>query len=228
MTGERRGWAWEQREVDARIECGGDDHRIAWRRGRLVLCDHDLRAEAALQALGGPRPACLEVLDAWRRYSPRTAQTPPNALDLIRRHGRYPDWAVVLPGRLATVRELTLAAKAERRGDLKLLTHLLSRRARVELGQWVAATGEQTRVWVNVVITLADGGHEPSLTAAYVAGRLELTARLRPDWLRRIGYPGRALAGGGFVLDERDGERIVARWRDERVRVRREPLPSAV
>ena len=54
-------------DVTAKIECDGREHRITWRRGKLVLEDHDVLAERALVALGGDGPACLAVLDAWRR-----------------------------------------------------------------------------------------------------------------------------------------------------------------
>ena len=54
-------------DVTAKIECDGREHRITWRRGKLVLEDHDLLAERSLVALGAESPACLAVLDAWRR-----------------------------------------------------------------------------------------------------------------------------------------------------------------
>jgi hypothetical protein len=54
--------------VTVEIDCGGQRHRITWRRGKLVLEDHDLLAERSLAALGSSRPpVCVEVLDAWRR-----------------------------------------------------------------------------------------------------------------------------------------------------------------
>lgn len=52
--------------VTGQINCGGEEHRITWRRGRLLLEDHDLLAERALTALGAEPPICLQVLDAWR------------------------------------------------------------------------------------------------------------------------------------------------------------------
>lgn len=54
-------------DVTAKIACEGREHRITWRRGKLVLEDHDLLAERSLVALGGTPPACLQVLDAWQR-----------------------------------------------------------------------------------------------------------------------------------------------------------------
>lgn len=52
--------------VTAEIDCGGEAHRITWRRGKLVLEDHDVLAERSLTALGAKPPMCVEVLDAWR------------------------------------------------------------------------------------------------------------------------------------------------------------------
>jgi hypothetical protein len=54
-------------DVTAELPCGGQPHRIVWRRGKLVLADHDLLAERTLMALGSEPPLCVEVLDAWCR-----------------------------------------------------------------------------------------------------------------------------------------------------------------
>lgn len=48
------------------VTCGDERHRISWRRGKLVLEDHDLGAEESFAALGGEPALCLEVLRAWR------------------------------------------------------------------------------------------------------------------------------------------------------------------
>jgi len=54
--------------ADVDLEVGeAVTHRIAWRRGRLVLVDHpDPAGELALVALGAERCPCFEVLEAWR------------------------------------------------------------------------------------------------------------------------------------------------------------------
>jgi hypothetical protein len=54
-------------DVTAEFHCAGQPHRIVWRRGKLVLEDHDLLAERTLVALGSEPPLCVEVLDAWLR-----------------------------------------------------------------------------------------------------------------------------------------------------------------
>ncbi|MFN0027698.1 MAG: hypothetical protein ACKV2O_11060 [Acidimicrobiales bacterium] len=48
------------------IDCSGGRHTVLWKRGCLVLVDHDVAAETALQALGADRPACLALLERWR------------------------------------------------------------------------------------------------------------------------------------------------------------------
>ncbi|MDQ3897174.1 MAG: hypothetical protein M3326_08005 [Actinomycetota bacterium] len=60
------GW-WEAvGPATAEVTCGEERHRISWRRGKVVLDDHDLAAEESFAALGGEPALCLEVLRAWR------------------------------------------------------------------------------------------------------------------------------------------------------------------
>lgn len=47
------------------VRCGGDDHRISLRRGRVVLEDHGLTGERALAALGTKPWPCMALLAAW-------------------------------------------------------------------------------------------------------------------------------------------------------------------
>lgn len=51
----------------AQVPCRDTLHHISWRRGKLLLEDHDVLAERSLIALGGEPPLCIDVLDAWRR-----------------------------------------------------------------------------------------------------------------------------------------------------------------
>lgn len=60
------GWPHGVAPVRAGITCGGQDHTVVWRRGALVLADHDAAADHVLVALGGDRPACLDVQRSWR------------------------------------------------------------------------------------------------------------------------------------------------------------------
>jgi hypothetical protein len=60
------------------IDDDGARHRITWRRGSLYLLDHDLDAERTLAGLGGARPLCVEIADAWR-----ASLTDPEILSLV-------------------------------------------------------------------------------------------------------------------------------------------------
>ena len=52
MTAGGRRWCDDLGPAWAIVDCGGERHAIAWRRGKLVLEDHDLLAERSLLALG--------------------------------------------------------------------------------------------------------------------------------------------------------------------------------
>ncbi len=67
MTGRR--WYQDRQTVSFEVETGGTSHRITWRRGRLVLHDHDLAAEQVLLALGGAPCPCLLFPEALRDQS---------------------------------------------------------------------------------------------------------------------------------------------------------------
>ena len=59
--------------VSTTWRCGTAAHELRWEAGELVLVDHaDATAEATLGALGGSRPRCLRLADAWheRRHDP--------------------------------------------------------------------------------------------------------------------------------------------------------------
>ncbi|CAN5511039.1 hypothetical protein BH20ACT18_BH20ACT18_12500 [soil metagenome] len=66
LTPACRRWYHGLPAVTAEVDCGGKAHRITWRRGKLVLEDHDLLAERSLSALGAKPALCVEVLEAWR------------------------------------------------------------------------------------------------------------------------------------------------------------------
>jgi hypothetical protein len=62
------GLSWYEDLGDATqcIAVDGDvTHRITWRRGKLILEDHDIEAEQALVALGGERCPCLDISELF-------------------------------------------------------------------------------------------------------------------------------------------------------------------
>lgn len=57
-------------ELDVPGALGGGSHRLVWRQGSLVAEHHpDADAERALEALGGGRCPCLDLLDAWDAHA---------------------------------------------------------------------------------------------------------------------------------------------------------------
>src|SRR5688500_17103085 len=111
-----RSWARRAPAVDVPVDCDGAAHRVRYRRGSLVVVDHDVVGERSLQALGGDEPACLAILRAWRHTNLDTVTTPEAVRSRIRSHGRVPDWVVSLPTALDLARRQTLLMTAERTG----------------------------------------------------------------------------------------------------------------
>lgn len=66
-VGSRERWCHHLPEASVLVECGdaAAPHRVVWRRGKLVLENHDLSAERVLGALGGEPCICVELLEAW-------------------------------------------------------------------------------------------------------------------------------------------------------------------
>lgn len=66
----RRRWYRAVSPAELHLDCGGARHTVRWRKGRLVLLDHDVGAEVAMMALGSDKPACLTLLERWRTVMP--------------------------------------------------------------------------------------------------------------------------------------------------------------
>jgi hypothetical protein len=72
----RSRWCAARPALRFELHTGSASHRISWVRGSLVLHDHDVEAERVLEALGGERCMCLELLEACREPSPQLARGP--------------------------------------------------------------------------------------------------------------------------------------------------------
>lgn len=60
------GWWSSAETLELVIRCDGEDHRLRWAAGDVVLLDHpDLDAELAMVALGGAEPACVARYRLW-------------------------------------------------------------------------------------------------------------------------------------------------------------------
>lgn len=66
----RAEWWTGVRDTAVEVACNGEAHVVRWRAGRLETVDHtDADAEAALGALGGRPPPCVDLLGRWRRQA---------------------------------------------------------------------------------------------------------------------------------------------------------------
>ncbi|HEY2128591.1 MAG TPA: hypothetical protein VGH77_15515 [Streptosporangiaceae bacterium] len=93
--------------AEARLDCGGQPHRLRWADGQLRALDHtDLEGEQILSALAGQGFPCLDVLTVWAEYAadlrvlilasrgladPLATSTPPSS---------GPGWVGRAPGRV--------------------------------------------------------------------------------------------------------------------------------
>jgi len=206
------GWALDVDPVSAVVECsGGARHVVTWRRGKLVLEDHDLTAEEAAIALGGPRPACLEVLRAWRNRAIWAVATQPDPPGFVRRRPR-----IDVPFELRARRELGVVRAWERSASRRaesddaehLYRYLRKRALSSVLG---AATAAQERFGGGrvsfVEVRLADGSGGSDGKAGDtvdVIGRIDarqtaLVVSLTPRWLRDVWSRSIGLVDGRFV-----------------------------
>lgn len=56
--------------AEAAVPCGTGTHIVRWEAGRLTLPAHpDAEAELVLGALGGDKPACVSLTEAWERHA---------------------------------------------------------------------------------------------------------------------------------------------------------------
>ncbi|MGH3193657.1 MAG: hypothetical protein ACRDPY_27510 [Streptosporangiaceae bacterium] len=54
---------------EAQVPCGEGRHPVRWEAGALLLPEHpDVEGELVLAALGGEKPGCVEVAEAWQRH----------------------------------------------------------------------------------------------------------------------------------------------------------------
>ena len=56
--------------AEARLSCGGREHRLRWAGGKLLALDHpDLEGELILSVLGDQSYPCLAAVDAWAAHA---------------------------------------------------------------------------------------------------------------------------------------------------------------
>lgn len=195
-------WARRLPPVDVEVRCGDVTHRVLLRRGKLVLADHCLAAEAAAVALGAPSPPCFEVYRSWRARDLWEIALQPRGPGFHQLYRRPP-----LPAGLGNALERGVVRGWERRSARGegLAGYALQRslRAKAEpilLDAFKAAVrrfgGGPTR---RLELTV---GAAPWVQGEITAETSSLLVRVEPSWLRTVGLPrlGAGERGGDFVL----------------------------
>jgi len=203
-------WCHHVPPATAQLACGGDRHTVTWRRGKLVLEDHDLGAERAMLALGGEMPACLATLQLWRNL--HTWAMAGELFGQLR--ARLGDDALFGPGELAEAHQLGLALTWERAwrraGHFtdhgRLLAEQLRPRAlpplREHLRYWLRRHG--SRRLSSVEVEPARDGPAGMLTGEMDSVGVRAVATLSARWLVRVWGRGLAVVDGAFVVDVDD------------------------
>lgn len=204
------GWCRVLEPVSAVVPCGGEEHRVSWRRGKVVLEDHGLSAELAMLGLGGEVCACLRVLQAWRKlYS--WAMSPEIYRQMRSRLGVE---SILAPGDLAAIQELTMVLSWQRAWTRtaffgeheRVLQEQLQTRAIAPLREhvtiWMGRHG--CRLLSSLELRIARPGQDPGLRGRMDGVGASATARLGVDWLLSVWARGLALVDGAFVLEVLD------------------------
>ena len=210
--------AWPRGVAPLRVavRCAGATHHVLWRRGALVLEDHDVAADAVLVGLGGTRPPCLEVLRSWRLGYVEVEQ-PRASASLIRALSSLAGWMsgggpspAVLPEPMRRLREVSILHtwgrglrddRARHESQASFLGRAISRR----LGDVARAHLPSLDIAVEVSVQ-----HGPP---AIEGERGLLRVCVPPTWLTTVWVQGLESRGGGFVLGaDDDGALQVVRW----------------
>ena len=204
MAGRTR-WCDHVAAATALVDCNGERHRVTWRRGKVVLENHDLTAETAMLAFGGKPFACLGVLRRWRDM-----HTWAMSGELFRQMQSRLGPDVVLPGHLKPVHELGLMLTWERNwrrssyfADYgRLLLEEVRKRAEPPLREHMAFWRKRSgaRLLSSVQVTLRRPGQPPSLLGSMDNVRASVTAALGVSWVLTVWARGLAVVEGALVL----------------------------
>jgi hypothetical protein len=196
--------------VDVAIPCGAGVHRVLFRRGNLVLVDHDVAAEATVAALGGTPPPCFDVFRSWRARDAWERALEPRGPGFHQLYRRPP-----LPAPLQLPLEAGIVRGWERRrarGDRHagaMLTTAVHTKGEAALAAALrkVARGRVERCAVEI-------GASPSATGRITSTSTTVTVRVTDDWWRTVGLPGAALdEHGRFVLAVRP-KKLVLDWQE--------------
>lgn len=193
-------------EATATVSCGGEDHRVTWRRGKLVLEAHDLTAERTMLAFGGELCPCMRVLEMWveqfrmppelfvqlRSWLGPNADLAPLEFDLHRRLGMIVSWdrswRATFHFRVKQAQLLGDELKDKALGPL-----------RQHLNAWKPRTGARVVAGCQVELVPAT---EPSLLEGSTDGvAMRAKATLQARWLIDVWPRGIATVDDAFVLE---------------------------
>lgn len=210
-------------EATATVSCGGEAHRVTWRRGKLVLEDHDLTAERAMVAFGGELCPCMRVLEVWIEQF----RMPPDLFGHM--HTWLGEHAFLLPDELAVPRRMGMVMTWERSWrfeswlptkQAQLLGNELKDKAlpplRRHLNAWKPKTG--ARVVAGCQVALIPSNQPPAVDGTTDRVAMRATAQLHGRWVVDVWPHGIAVVDDAFVVDLNkartlnDLEVIAVRW----------------
>lgn len=210
-------------EATAVVDCGGEAHRVTWRRGKLVLEAHDLTAERAMLAFGGELCPCMRVLEMWVN---QFRMAPDQFLHL--RSWLGPN-ASLAPEEFALIRQLGMILSWERSWRAtfyfrdkqgQLLRDELRSRAlpllRQHTNAWKARTG--ARVVSGCAVELVPSNQSVTLSGTTDGVAMKVAAELQATWVVDVWARGIATVDEAFVMKLTDAPsvddlRVVAgRW----------------
>ena len=192
-------------EATAVVKCGGEHHRVTWRRGKLVLEAHDLAAERTMLVFGGELCECMRVLEMWveqfrmppdlfvqlRTWLGPNADLAPVEFDLHRRLAMLLSWDRAW--RATYHFRVKQAAMLEAELKDKALVAL-----RHHLNTWKPKTG--ARVVSGCQVALVPATEPATLEGAADGVALRATARLHARWVIDVWARGVATVGDAFVV----------------------------
>ena len=192
-------------EVTATVVCGGEKHRVTWRRGKVVLEDHDLGAERGMVAFGGELCPCMRVLEIWVEQF----RMPPDLFGHM--HTWLGEQAFLLPDEFAQPRRTAMVLNWERSWrfeswlptkQAKMLFEELKDKAlpalRAHLNAWKATTGARV---VAGQVALLPSNEAPAVDGSSDRVAMRATAWLHPRWVVDVWPQGIAVVDDAFVMD---------------------------
>lgn len=202
-------WYESVAPVTATVDCEGAAHRVTWRRGKVVLEDHDLTAERTMLVFGGELCTCMRVLEMWKEQF----GMPPELFSTMQ------TWlgpnANLAPREFELPRQLGMVLSWERawrhtawlhRKQPRLLEAVLKDRAlapfREHLGAYKKACG--ARMISQAAVTVVTGDTSPRVEGRVEGIGMRATAFLPGSWVVNVWGRGLALVDGAFVLDVTD------------------------